>query len=117
MADSELIVRLRGENADLKSKLKEVTNASKTSASGMASAFKSSLGSIASAIGVTFSVAAVVNFTKQSVQAFMESERAAVSLKNAIGNLGGSDIQRDCRIWSIPWSRCRDTMTRTSQRH
>lgn len=95
MADSELIVRLRGENADLKSKLKEVTDASKTSASGMASSFKSALGSIASSIGVTFSVAAVVNFAKQSVQAFMESERAAVSLKNAIGNLGGSGIQAD----------------------
>lgn len=93
MADSELIVRLRGENADLKSKLKEVTDASKTSASGMASSFKSALGGIASAIGVTFSVKAIVDFTKQSVQAFMESERAAVSLKNAIGNLGGSGIQ------------------------
>ncbi|HNW85203.1 MAG TPA: hypothetical protein PLO19_07295 [Candidatus Cryosericum sp.] len=93
MADSELIVRLRGENSDLKSKLKEVTDASKTSASGMGSAFKTALGGIASAIGVTFSVAAVVNFAKQSVQAFMESERAAVSLKNVISNLGGSDIQ------------------------
>jgi hypothetical protein len=95
MADSELIVRLRGENADLKSKLKEVTDASKTSASGMASSFKSALGGIASAIGVTFSVKAIVDFTKQSVQAFMESERAAVSLKNVISNLGGSGIQAD----------------------
>ena len=93
MADSELIVRLRGENTDLKNKLKEVTDASKTSASGMSSAFKTSLSSIASAIGITFSVGAVVNFAKQSVQAFSESERAATSLKNVISNLGGSDVQ------------------------
>ena len=93
MADSELIVRLRGENTDLKNKLKEVTDVSKTSASGMSSAFTTSLSSIASAIGVTFSVAAVVNFAKQSVQAFSESERAATSLKNVISNLGGSDVQ------------------------
>lgn len=93
MADSELIVRLRGENSDLKSKLTEVTNASKTSASSMASNFKSSLGTIAAAIGVTFSVAAVINFGKQSVMAFAETERAAVSLKNVISNMGGSDAQ------------------------
>ena len=90
MADSELIVRLRGENADLKSKLKEVTDASKTSASGMASSFKSALGGIASAIGITFSAKVVVDFAKQSVQAFAETERAASSLRNVISNMGGS---------------------------
>lgn len=93
MADSELIVRLRGENSDLKSKLAEVTNASKTSANSMASNFKSSLGTIASAIGITFSVAAIINFGKQSVMAFAETERAAVSLKNVISNMGGTEAQ------------------------
>lgn len=90
MADSELIVRLRGENSDLKAKLAEVTNASKGTASGMDSVFKSALGSIASAIGVTFSIAAVVNFGKASVQAFSESQAAATSLANTISNMGGS---------------------------
>ena len=90
MADSELIVRLRGENSDLKAKLAEVTGASKGTASVMSSSFTSALSSIASAIGVTFSVAAVVNFGKASVKAFAESQAAAASLANTISNLGGS---------------------------
>lgn len=90
MADSELIVRLRGENSDLKAKLAEVTNASKSSADGMGASFKSALSSIASAIGITFSVATVVNFAKQSIQAFSDSEAAAASLANTVANMGGS---------------------------
>lgn len=90
MADSELIVRLRGENSDLKAKLAEVTKASTSSASSMASSFKSALGTIGGAIGVAFSVRAVVDFAKQSVMAFAETEAAAVSLAGTISNLGGS---------------------------
>jgi hypothetical protein len=93
VADSELIVRLRGENSDLKAKLAEVTNASKTSANSMSSVFTGALGKIGSAIGVTFSVAAVLNFAKQSVMAFAETERAAASLSNVISNMGGSEGQ------------------------
>jgi hypothetical protein len=93
VADSELIVRLRGENSDLKAKLAEVTNASKTSANSMSSVFTGALGKIGSAIGVTFSVQAVVNFAKQSVQAFMESERAATALANTMKNMGADTGQ------------------------
>ena len=93
MADSELIVRLRWENSDLKQKLKEVTDASGKSAGSMASNFKSSLGSIGAAIGVAFSVKAVIDFGKQSVMAFADAEAAAASLKNTVSNMGGTDIQ------------------------
>jgi hypothetical protein len=86
-------VRLRGENSDLKAKLAEVTNASKTSANSMSSVFTGALGKIGSAIGVTFSVQAVVNFAKQSVQAFMESERAATALANTMKNMGADTGQ------------------------
>jgi hypothetical protein len=93
VADAELIVRLRGENADLKAKLKEVTDASKGTASGMSSAFTGALSSIASAIGITFSVSAIVNFGKASVQAFMDSERAATALSNTMKNMGADSGQ------------------------
>jgi hypothetical protein len=59
----------------------------------MASSFKSALGTIGGAIGVAFSVRAVVDFAKQSVMAFAETERAAVSLKNVISNMGGPEAQ------------------------
>jgi hypothetical protein len=43
---------------------------------------------LAKAIGITFSVAAVVNFGKASVRAFMDSEREAAVLANTMKNLG-----------------------------
>jgi hypothetical protein len=47
-----------------------------------------SVKNLAKAIGVTFSVAAVVNFGKASVRAFMDSEREAAVLANTMKNLG-----------------------------
>ena len=43
---------------------------------------------LAKALGVTFSVAAVVNFGKASVRAFMDAEREAAVLNNTMKNLG-----------------------------
>jgi hypothetical protein len=40
------------------------------------------------ALGITFSIAAVVNFGKASVRAFMDSEREAAVLTNTMKNLG-----------------------------
>jgi len=93
VADSELIVRLRGENADLKAKLAEVAAASKAAAGSMSASFKSALGAIGPAIGIAFSARAVINFAKESVAAFAEAEAAAASLKNTIANMGGTEIQ------------------------
>jgi hypothetical protein len=51
------------------------------------------LRTIGLAIGVTFSVRAIINFGKQAVTAFADAEAAAASLKNTVSNMGGTDVQ------------------------
>lgn len=50
---------------------------------------KSSIGQVGAALGIAFSAQAIINFGKQSIDAFLEAEKNADRLRFAITELGG----------------------------
>lgn len=69
----------------LENKTKQVADTTKASFEQI----KGTIQNIAGAFGVAFSVEAIVQFTKASIDAFLQAEKAAEGLRNAIVSIGG----------------------------
>lgn len=95
MGNNEEWIILKADIEDVKAKLDQIGQKTANTGTSMTSSILPSLGKIASAMGVAFSVKAVIDFAKQSIKAFTESEAAAASLANTISNLGGSKQMAD----------------------
>jgi len=91
MANEELWLTLRADIEDIKGKLNEVTMHSNATANSMSSTFTTAAKQIAGVLGAAFSVQTIVSFTKQSINAFAETEYSAMALDNVLKNLGVSD--------------------------
>lgn len=91
MANEELWLTLRADIEDIKGKLNEVTMHSNATANSMSSTFTTAAKQISGVLGAAFSVQKIVNFAKQSINAFAETEYSAMALDNVLKNLGVSD--------------------------
>lgn len=90
MADNEAWLVLKADIEDIQRKLNQIQTTGATSASSMTTNWVASATKIASALSITFSVKKIIDFTKQSVDAFAVTEYSAMSLDNVLKNMGVS---------------------------
>ena len=91
MAENEAIIEIRAAIEDVQNKMNQIQGLMQNTSSKSEFAWTSSLKKIAGWFGIAFSAKEVVNFTKESINAFAETERSAVVLNNTLKNFGVSD--------------------------
>lgn len=88
MENNEAWVVLRADIDDIKRKLDSLKVVGGQAAQQMQSTWTSNLAKIGSAIGIVFSTRQIIDFVKNSVSAFAETEASATTLNNVLKNLG-----------------------------
>jgi len=91
VAENEAIIEIRAAIEDVQNKMNQIQGLMQNTSSKSEFAWTSSLKKIAGWFGIAFSAKEVVNFTKESINAFAETERSAVVLNNTLKNFGVSD--------------------------
>jgi len=91
VADNEAIIEIRAAIEDVQNKMNQIQGMMQNTSSKSEFAWTSSLKKIAGWFGIAFSAKEVINFTKESINAFAETERSAVVLNNTLKNFGVSD--------------------------
>jgi hypothetical protein len=91
MANEELWLALKADITDVQNQLNNITSQGKQAASTMGTDWSRTALQIGSALGIAFSTRAIVNFAKQSISAFADSEESAMILANTLKNIGISD--------------------------
>jgi predicted Zn-dependent protease with MMP-like domain len=91
MADNEAIIEIRAAIEDVQKKMNEIQGLMQNTSSKSEFAWTSSLKKIAGMFGIAFSAREVINFAKESINAFANTERSAVVLNNTLKNFGVSD--------------------------
>ena len=90
--DPKDIDKFNKQITESQNRIELLSGKAKKSASEINTAFSSiqnSINNIASAFGLAFSIQGVIQFTRAAVNAFLDAENAALSLKNAIVTVGG----------------------------
>ena len=90
MAENEAIIEIRAAIEDVQKKMNEIQAMMQNTSSRSEFAWTSSLKKIAELFGITFSAREIINFTRESINAFAETERSAVVLDNVLKNFGVS---------------------------
>jgi len=90
MAENEAIIEIRAAIEDVQKKMNEIQAMMQNTSSRSEFAWTSSLKKIAGMLGLTFSAKEVINFARESINAFSETERSAVTLDNILKNFGVS---------------------------
>jgi len=91
MAENEAIIEIRAAIEDVQNKMNQIQGLMQNTSSKSEFAWTSSLKKIAGWFGIAFSAKEVINFAKESINAFAETERSAVVLNNTLKNFGVSD--------------------------
>ena len=91
MAENEAIIEIRAAIEDVQKKMNEIQGLMQNTSSKSEFAWTSSLKKIAGWFGIAFSAKEVINFAKESINAFADTERSAVVLNNTLKNFGVSD--------------------------
>jgi len=91
MAENEAIIEIRAAIEDVQKKMNEIQGLMQNTSSKSEFAWTSSLKKIAGWFGIAFSAKEVINFAKESINAFADTERSAVVLDNTLKNFGVSD--------------------------
>jgi hypothetical protein len=91
MADNEAIIEIRAAIEDVQNKMNQIQGMMQNTSSKSEFAWTSSLRKIAGWFGIAFSAKEVINFAKESINAFANVERSTVVLDNTLKNFGVSD--------------------------
>jgi len=91
MAENEAIIEIRAAIEDVQNKMNQIQAMMQNTSSKSEFAWTSSLKKIAGWFGIAFSAKEVINFAKESINAFANTERSAVVLDNTLKNFGVSD--------------------------
>ena len=91
MAENEAIIEIRAAIEDVQNKMNQIQGLMQNTSSKSEFAWTSSLKKIAGWFGIAFSAKEVINFAKESINAFANTERSAVVLDNTLKNFGVSD--------------------------
>ena len=91
MAENEAIIEIRAAIEDVQNKMNQIQGMMQNTSSKSEFAWTSSLKKIAGWFGIAFSAKEVINFAKESINAFANTERSAVVLNNTLKNFGVSD--------------------------
>jgi gas vesicle protein len=91
MAENEAIIEISAAIEDVQNKMNQIQGMMQNTSSKSEFAWTSSLKKIAGWFGVAFSAKEVINFAKESINAFANTERSAVVLDNTLKNFGVSD--------------------------
>jgi hypothetical protein len=89
MAEEQWVI-LKADIEDVKSKLDQIAGKSTITANTMQTNWASVATSIASSLGIAFSLRALINFGKQSVSTFADIESSSMILANTLKNIGVS---------------------------
>ena len=86
--ENEVWIKLMGDINDINQKLNQLQMNSNSVSQKMSTNWLSTAKGIGAALGVAFSVRAIVNFGKESVLAFAKTEESASILNNTLKNFG-----------------------------
>jgi len=89
MAEEQWVI-LKADIEDVKSKLDQIAGKSVSTANTMQTNWASVATSIASSLGIAFSLRTLINFGKQSVSTFADIESSSMILANTLKNIGVS---------------------------